>query len=119
MLKNVIKLLPEFITTFFAMIWFIENYIESGRINYFALLAGLLIIIAAISKSRPLGMIMGVVAVVFSLFIGVRCYDLLKEINDVATANRFFYVLGSLFIISLLSGVFLFLKYYRQQPQEV
>ncbi len=119
MVKKIISFLPEFLTTSFAMFWFLENYLESGVINYFALIAGLLIMIAAVTKMRLLGMVMGGVALVFSFFLGYRFYSLLATVDDASKASRLTLVMGCIFAVSLLSSVLLFFKYYRKPKPPV
>ncbi len=119
MIKKVIGFLPELITTSFAMLWFLENYIETGSINYYALVAGLLLMIAAVTQSRPLGMAMGIITILFSVFMGIRGYLFLVELQDKALGNRLFYLMLAVFLLSLVSGIALFFKYYRKPVHPV
>lgn len=114
MIKKVLWFIPEFIIVSIALFWFLENYLESGLINYYALVAAFLVVVAAMSKVRLLGKLMGVLTVLFSLFMGFRFYSLYTEIKANAHASSLSFILMGIFVVSLLSGLLLFFKYYKR-----
>ena len=50
MIKKVLWFIPDFFIVSIALFWFLENYLESGLINYYALVAAFLVVVAAMSK---------------------------------------------------------------------
>ncbi|MFM2229131.1 MAG: hypothetical protein RL607_389 [Bacteroidota bacterium] len=115
MLKKILWYIPEFIVVSIAMFWFLENYLDSGIVNYYALFAAFLISVAALSKMRSLGMLMGALTILFALFMGYRFVVLYSEITNPSTANRLLIVFMSVFTVSLITGVVLFFKYFKSQ----
>lgn len=114
MIKKVLWFIPEFIIVSIALFWFLENYLDSGLINYYALVAAFLVVVAALSKVRLLGMLMGVLTVLFSLFMGFRFYTIYTEFKANAHASSLSFILMGIFVVSLLSGLLLFFKYYKR-----
>lgn len=114
MIKKVLWFIPDFFIVSIALFWFLENYLESGLINYYALFAAFLVVVAAMSKVRLLGMLMGALTVLFSIFLGFRFYALYSEIKAIPNASSLTFLLMGIFIVSLLSGLLLFFKYYKR-----
>jgi len=76
------------------------------------------VVVAALSKVRLLGMLMGALTVLFSIFMGFRFYTIYTEIKANAHASSLSFILMGIFVVSLLSGLLLFFKYYKRTERK-
>ncbi|MXN89811.1 hypothetical protein GR160_01095 [Flavobacterium sp. Sd200] len=116
-MKKNILVFPEFFFLAFSLYWLLENLAASGHVNYFAITAALLFLFQIFFQKRIVGLAVGIVVAIFSLFMLLA---VCSEFNDfpVGSADGLdFLITGAgVFIFSFFTASAMVYKYAKAKP---
>lgn len=68
-MKKYLLLLPEFFIIALSIYWFLENYMSSGHINYFAIAVFVIVGLQVFLKNKIVGIVLGSIFFLFGLYM--------------------------------------------------
>ena len=85
-MKKYLLLLPEFFIMLLSIYWFLENYLGSGHINYFAIVVFIIVTLQLFIKNKILGIILGSIFFLFGLYMVLAVLSEFKKFTTVDSA---------------------------------
>lgn len=111
-MKKILNVVPELFFMGLGLYWLIDNYSDSGHINYLSILSVWLLFLQLIYKNRILGLIYGTIMAMVSgylLLTVVSGFTLLPDVDT--SAYRFLALGGGLFAASFIMAAGMLYKF--------
>lgn len=83
-MKKYLLLLPEFFIILLSIYWFLDNYLGSRHINYFAIVVFIIGTLQLFLKNKVIGIILGSIFFLFGLYM---ILGVLSEFKKFTTIN--------------------------------
>jgi hypothetical protein len=110
-MKKYLLMLPEFFIILLSIYWFLDNYLGSGHINYFAIVVFIIVTLQLFLKNKFIGIILGSIFFLFGLYMILAVLSEFKKFTAVDSSAVELISVGFLICFVLIaSSIGLFYK---------
>lgn len=103
-MKKYLLLLPEFFIIALSIYWFLENYMSSGHINYFAIIVFALVTVQIFLKNKIVGIMLGSILFFFGLYMVLAVLSEFREFTTIDSSAIKLISVGFLICFVLISS---------------
>ncbi|MFP9113541.1 hypothetical protein ACLI1A_06345 [Flavobacterium sp. RHBU_3] len=115
-MKKHLLLFPELFFAALAIYWAYENFTASSSVNYIALVVVVVMLFQMVFGKRVLGLIMGAMLTMFSFYMMLAVVSEYRDFPEGDPAGtRFLFTALGFFLLSVLTGLGMLLKYGQQK----
>lgn len=110
-MKKYLLMLPEIFIILLSIYWFLDNYLGSGHINYFAIVAFIIVTLQLFLKNKVIGIILGSIFFLFGLYMILAVLSEFKKFTAVDSSAIELILVGFLiFFVLIASSIGMFYK---------
>lgn len=103
-MKKYLLLLPEFFIFVLSIYWFLENYMSSGYVNYFAIVVFGIVVLQIFLKNKILGIMLGSMLFLFGLYMVLAVLSEFKKFTVIDSSAIQLISVGLLICFVLISS---------------
>ena len=103
-MKKYLLLLPEFFIIALSIYWFLENYMSSGHINYFAIVVFVIVALQVFLKNKIVGIMLGSILFLFGLYMVLAVLSEFRKFTSIDSSAIQLISVGFLICFVLISS---------------
>lgn len=103
-MKKYLLLFPEFFIIALSIYWFLENYMSSGHINYFAIVVFVIVALQVFLKNKIVGIMLGSILFLFGLYMFLAVLSEFREFRAIDSSAIELISVGFLICFVLISS---------------
>ncbi len=103
-MKKYLLLFPEFFIIVLSIYWFLENYMSSGHINYFAIVVFVIVALQVFLKNKIVGIMLGSILFLFGLYMFLAVLSEFREFTAIDSSAIELISVGFLICFVLISS---------------
>ena len=110
-MKKYLLLFPEFFIIVLSIYWFLENYMSSGHINYFAIAVFVIVTVQIFLKNKIVGIMLGSILFFFGLYMVLAVLSEFRKFTTIdSSAIQLLSVGLTISFVLISSSIALFYK---------
>jgi hypothetical protein len=103
-MKKYLLMLPEIFIILLSIYWFLDNYLGSGHINYFAIVVFIILTLQLFLKNKVIGIILGSIFFLFGLYMILAVLSEFKKFTAVDSSAIELILVGFLICFVLIAS---------------
>ena len=103
-MKKDLLVLPEFLIMTVAMFWFLDNYMGTGHINYFAIVVFAVVALQVFLKNKIVGIMLGSIFFLFGLYMVLAVLSEFRKFTSINSSAIQLVSVGFLICFVLISS---------------